>query len=329
MADFLSQLKSTTQSVADKLQSFDINQKIKSGVTGVVDAVRSDLTKGGYIGTQTSFPRVDVAPVSRSVGGKSPEETYTNNARFQGALIYPSEVKYYAMFTFSAYERLNLGTNNKKLPTVSIVLPMPSNLEESFRVGYDTPALGPLVGTAADKLRDMMGGGGSQTNGETSIVSTAQQVASLGIQKAVSGVSESLEGALRRATGITPNPHLATIFRNVELRSHSFSYVLTPASESELRRVKEIVKQLRTRMLPAMTQGSDIQFIFPDQCDITFGPNKTTPYKIKRCVLETLNVKYAPSGSPAFFKTGDPVEVHIEMSFKEMDAFTREDMEGI
>lgn len=39
-----------------------------------------------------------------------------------------------------------------------------------------------------------------------------------------------------------------------------------------------------------------------------------------------LSVNYSPNG-PAFFKTGDPVIVDISMTFKEMSAFTRLDVE--
>ena len=39
-----------------------------------------------------------------------------------------------------------------------------------------------------------------------------------------------------------------------------------------------------------------------------------------------LNVNYSPNG-PAFFKTGDPVIVDISMTFREMSAFTRLDVE--
>jgi hypothetical protein len=137
----------------------------------------------------------------------------------------------------------------------------------------------------------------------------------------MAGKAEAI-GAI--ALGVAPNPHLAVLFSNIGLRTHSFSYRFAPTSASELQTLKKIIQHLKTRMLPGM--DTSMLFTFPDVCDIEFGPNKDKPYKIKRCVMESINVNYTPMGSPAFFKTGDPVMVDIQMSFKETSVFTRVDL---
>jgi hypothetical protein len=82
-------------------------------------------------------------------------------------------------------------------------------------------------------------------------------------------------------------------------------------------------------MLPGMS-GHDMLFSFPDVVDIKFVTGKgQAPYTIKRCVMESLDVNYSPGGSPAFFKTGDPVMVELSMSFKEMSPFTRDDIPAV
>ena len=83
-------------------------------------------------------------------------------------------------------------------------------------------------------------------------------------------------------------------------------------------------------MLPRVSENTML-FSYPSTCDISFhnGDNKEVPYKIKRCVMKSLTVNYAPNGTPAFFKSGDPVMVEVSMSFMEMSPFTANDVDSI
>lgn len=333
MAEDVNQLFSNAKSVASKLSAQDIGGKINAGIKNVSSA----LNQAG-LSVKSEFTRTDLPFVNnrRVQGGKKPEVTrveYKKTSSFLGSLVYPGDMKYYTLFKFKKYQKIDVVATAKELPTISIVLPIPSNLNEAFNVEYDTPALGPVVGAAVEGIGNILrtvqdeGVGQAVDNISAAKLASAGKDAVLaGVLKGVSAVNETAGNIAAATVGIAPNPHLATIFRNIGMRTHSFSYRFAPNSETELRNIKNIIKELKQRMLPGLSKDNNILFTFPDLCDISFGPSKEKPYTIKTCVLESLNVNYAPSGTPAFFKTGDPVEVEINMTFKETKVFTREDV---
>lgn len=340
-------------------QNLDLGSKL--GLGGLKDVVSGGISKisgaaqGLFAGKipsfnlPTSFPKPDFkasgvsgipAPAAAAAAAQhraserayraSPEANkYTGPA---GALVYPANQKYYALFTFNQYERIVANKAPKEKTSISIVLPMPADLKEGFSVSYETPALGAVVGSVTDSV---LKGIRSAQGAETTQGSAAEKklgesvVAALGAG-AIKGLGKIGKGGeaaaiAQMASGLAPNPYLAVLFKNVELRTHDFQYRFAPRSLDELKIIKKIISELKRRMLPGMTKGSDMLFTFPDTCDITFGPNKEVPYKIKKCVMTSLAVNYSPNG-PAFFKTGDPVIVDIQMSFKEMSPFTRLDL---
>lgn len=328
--------------------------KLKDVVSGGISKV-SDAAKGLFGGrpplkTSTSFPaspdfrgapNAASAP-SAAAAHRMSERNYANSPEANkgyngpaGALIYPAGMKYYTLFTFNQYERITATSEPKEKTSISIVLPMPADLKEDHSIDYEEPALGTIVGSISDSviqgIRSAQGADSSQSlmsNEDKKATTMVAQAIGAGMIKGLAALpkgGESLSAVARASTGLAPNPYLAVIFKNVELRTHTFQYRFAPRSQEELNTLKKIIKELKIRMLPGLTKGSDVLFTFPDTCDISFGPNKEVPYKIKKCVMKSISVNYAPNG-PAFFKTGDPVIVDIQMTFREMIPFTREDL---
>lgn len=318
--------------VRAKMLVEDTKALISSGVDKVSSTVQG-IFSGASFSPKSLFEKKDFpGRASKASFETSPEASKPNLPA--GALFYPAVAKYYAMFVFNEYERIVANEAPREKTSVTIVLPMPANLNESFQVDYDTPALGPIIGSAADSVikmaRDLQDAPSTQgSNTEKTLGGTAAATVYAGttglLKKALGSAGETASQVASLATGVVPNPHLAVLFRNMNLREHTFSYKFSPQSSKELTQLKNIIKQLKTRMLPGMTKGSDMLFTFPDTCDISFGPNKEVPFKIKKCVMTSMSVNYAPDG-PAFFKTGDPVVVELQMTFKEMSPFTRRDM---
>lgn len=320
---------------------------ISSGVDKISGAAKGLFgVKVPSFNLPTSFPRSpDFGPTSASTAAqgsadmhRKSERAYANSPEAsrktfktpEGAtFVYPAEQKYYTLFTFNQYERIVPNEAPKEKTSISIVLPMPPDLKENFNVNYDDPSLGvygSVTDSAMKEIRTFLGVKDVPVDDKTlkgSIGAAAGAGLIRGIQQSKFG--ETGGAIARMVTGVAPNPYLALVFRDVSLREHTFQYRFSPRSEEELQVLKKIIKELKKRMLPGLTKGSDILFTFPDTCDISFGPNKDVPYKIKKCVMLSLNVNYSPNG-PAFFKTGDPVVVDIQMTFKEMSAFTRVDM---
>jgi hypothetical protein len=327
-------------------QNQTINAKtlVDNTVNTIKDGI-GKLSQAAQSGAQTAslkiksiFEKKDMqARTGTAKGGTTPEQSKADSKDTMmptGALTYPATMKYYTLFSFKKYQRGFALETPKDIPTVSIVLPIPSNLNETFGVDYDTPALGPIVGAVAGSTlagqRSAEEGGdfnsALQSASDTRFMSIAKDLggaAAIGVAQKASG--ETGKALASIAGGVAPNPHLAVVMRNIGLREHSFSYRFAPNSEAELKTVKNIIKQLKIRMLPGMTSGADALFTYPDMCDISFRQGTLESFKIKRCVLKNLSINYAPNG-PAFFRTGDPVVVEISMSFMEMSPFTRRDM---
>ena len=329
MPSAIDSIYSAGSSIADKVKSIDLRESVNAGVNKFSDAVQAKFPS---LSIKSLFSSGDLPANKQGSGGQSPAEAKSENQIFAGALAFPSAMKYYTKFTFYQYDKKVITYGTKDLPTVTIILPMPNDLHETFAVEYETPALGPVMGAAADSLIGALRGNASDVQtpksspGEVGLAG-GQAVVMNFIKdlkldpNSMAGKAEAI-GAM--ALGVAPNPHLAVLFSNIGLRTHSFSYRFAPTSASELQTLKKIIQHLKRRMLPGM--DTSMLFTFPDVCDIEFGPNKDKPYKIKRCVMENINVNYTPMGSPAFFKTGDPVMVDIQMSFKETSVFTRVDL---
>lgn len=310
----------------------NVADKIKSGVGSISEAAQS-AAGAASAKVKSFFKPNDVQGAAKSAAGTSPQAALESK-RPLGPLEYPAQMKYYTLFSFKEYARgLALSTPTDK-PTAQIILPVPSNLNETFGVDYDTPALGPIAGAVAGgTLAGLRQGQDYDGSAERTIAGMATGVLGAGAMGGVKAVAEKVSpGSGEKANaiasiaaGVAPNPHLAVVLRNIGLREHSFNYRLAPNSAAELAKVKEIIRQLKLRMLPGMTEGADMLFTYPDVCDISFATGTLESYKIKRCVLKNLTVNYAPNG-PAFFKSGDPVIVEIGMTFMEMSVFTRKDV---
>lgn len=324
-----SNLQGGLASLANKVSLNGLKDIANKGVEGLSKAAGGLFAKSPAAQIQTVFPTNGLPKIGPEKADPGPPPTLKSTVP-ASALTYPTDLKYFTMFKFATYQRILATDKPKEQYTATIVLPMPSNLNEVFTVGYDTAELG-LAGAGADQLirraREFQGASGGSVRGGADDVTmagiavgaiTAAGAAALG-QKSVA------KDVARIASGLTPNPYQAVIFNNVELRTHSFQYRFAPNSRAELETVKKIIKQLKKAMLPSFIKGSaDTAFSFPDTCEISFGPNKEVPYKFKKCVMTGMAVNYSPNG-PAFFKTGDPVIVDVSMSFKEIEPYTRRD----
>lgn len=344
-SDLVNSGYSQLKDIGSKVNLDSAKNLVSSGVDKISGAAKNLF--GGKVPSfnlPTSFKRSpDFGPTPASVAAQGSANVHRNLAGYAASpeatrkmfeapdiatYVYPANQKYYTLFTFNQYERIVPNQAPKEKTSISIVLPMPPELKENFNVRYAEPALG-IYGSVADStikgVRTALGDSNVPKDDKTlegSIVALAGAGAIKGIEK----IGGETGGAIARlATGVSPNPYLAVVFQDVQLREHTFQYRFSPRSLQELSTLKSIIKELKKRMLPGLTKGADLLFTFPDTCDISFGPDKRIPYEIKRCVMTNLSVNYSPNG-PAFFKTGDPVIVDIAMSFREMSVFTRADM---
>jgi hypothetical protein len=316
----------------------DISSAIKSKVSPNLADVKTSFPTKDIGGKENPLQKAKVQPVSK------PKETKTQNLKTLESLSYfPSAMKYYIGFKIYNKVAENVLAKFKKEKIVDIYLPMPTNLVDSNELTYDSANLGPLGGAGRNLLqtsRETFNGEVTFKNisniaskiGSDAITELGKTVVDLGAAVTLRGTGDVVGPVLRDAFRVSPNPFLATIFSNVNLRTHTFSYKFSPRSEDELFQLKEIVYNFRRAALPPSKNvgfsGSSYLLGFPYEVEIEFYPNKNVPYFFKPCVITSINFNYAPEGSPAFFKTGDPVAVEFTINLQELEVITREDVEN-
>jgi len=282
----------------------------------------------------SNFKGIPLPAVAATPTAEQPQETMRPDKK--GYLRFPLDIgDHFIQFAFSDFIRDNPIAKDKVKDPIFIQLPLSPSLSESYQANYKTQQLG-VLGTMADNiLKDYLSKGGApsaEAAGKslgTSFNAELQRQKDEGAKGAAGALvaqvaqnfAPEVAGAISKSLGATTNPNMAVLFENVSFRSHSFSFKLHPVNQKESEALRSIISAFRSRMLP----GKMGQFFlsYPNKCRITINPAQV--YPILDCVLESMSVNYAPNG-PAFFKgsLGNPVEVDIQLSFKEIVLFTRE-----
>jgi len=128
---------------------------------------------------------------------------------------------------------------------------------------------------------------------------------------------------LLKGQGVAINPQVQLLFKATALRTFQFEFLFTPTSQQEAQNIKKIIQTFKYHAAPEIGGGatnSDLFFKMPDTFNINFlykGRVNENVHKIDECVLETINVDYAPVGWSAF-DDGAPVQTRMTLQFKEL-----------
>jgi len=153
------------------------------------------------------------------------------------------------------------------------------------------------------------------------------------LANAISGISGSnaaLQAGIR--TGQLLNPHMAVAFTGVEFRNFQFSFQMMARNEAESAAITKIIKFFKKNMHPSIKDAATNRWLlYPKNFDIKLAaPTEGSlhMFEIKTCALTSMNVDYAGSGTPSFFRgSGAPVDIRMDLNFKELVWLTREDFE--
>jgi hypothetical protein len=125
------------------------------------------------------------------------------------------------------------------------------------------------------------------------------------------------------------NPMLEILFSTTAPRQFTFEVLMAPRSEQESVTMKNIIKAFRYHAAPEIqTATLGLTWIPPAEFDITFfnkGVENTNITRINTCVLERIEVDYAPtSGVYATFRNGHPVAARMSLGFRELEPVHKE-----
>jgi len=156
--------------------------------------------------------------------------------------------------------------------------------------------------------------------------SIASMYAGLQVSEAVSSVTGSylpnLRNQLLRGGSVALNNHLESFFNDVQMRSFTFEFQLSPKTPDEARTIQQIIKMFKFAGHPGIIGDSDSflssHFQYPEVFDIEIY-NEAQTHKILTCALTNMSTSYGgPTMNNTFYDLY-PVQVTLSLTFTELE----------
>jgi len=249
------------------------------------------------------------------------------------------------------------GTKDKAKKILgSVILQMPSNIQDGNAVDYGESKMNTLMGAAAGLIGSTIEGGGealaamvkgdkegyekavSNMTGEmkntvgtdSSIMDAAAQFANVKATSAAIGAlggNVSAADLLSRQTGQIFNPNMELLFNGPTLRSFNFSFKMTPRSPSEAQECKNIIRSFKSNMAPKTKNtgslgGSGMFLKTPNVFELRYKKgNGDHPFlhRFKQCFLTNVSVNYTGEGVYTTYDDATPISIQLDLSFKELE----------
>ena len=250
----------------------------------------------------------------------------------------------------SSLEDANSRISRKQKTKYYIELPIPQEVNDSNSVTWGEDKVNALELAALSVAQNAMKGGVGEAAVQTARVAvealnTGVSIPGLGsdtqdaIRAAISGAALSQLGSnvsaqsvIARSTGQILNNNLELLFAGVNLRSFPYSITFSPRSPKESRVVKSIIRSLKQSMAPKAGEFNETsQGIFlksPDVFQLDYlkdGRNHPFLNDFKLCALTGMTVNYTNAGTYASYEDGTPVNIRMNLTFKELNPIYNED----
>jgi hypothetical protein len=249
----------------------------------------------------------------------------------------------------NADTRIRNANKQKKLTKFNIELPMPQELQDSQSVTWGDDKINALELAGASIAGDLIekGGVGAINDGRKAI-----QILQAGVQ--IPNVTTETQNAIRaglagaainalggnvtpqsliaRTTGQILNNNLELLFQGVNLRTFPYSITFTPRTPKESDVVKKIIRALKMSMSAKAGEfNQNAQGLFvksPDLFQLQYlRDGKDHPFlnNFKLCALTGMNINYTNAGTYASYSDGTPVNIRMDVTFKEINPIYAED----
>lgn len=219
----------------------------------------------------------------------------------------------------------------------AIAIYMPDTAFHTSTHDYDTASLTTAMGDIGLAQRGVNSfGGGIDSLLENGNIAEAFKTAyaqggveQLGrIAEATGTVGGGFTDFALRSQGKALNPQVELLFRNTANRSFVFDFRFQPKTQQESDNIRNIIYLFRRYAAPDLAaEGEGAYFIPPGEFDIQYCfKQQENDYlgRISTCVLENIDVNYSSAGQYATFYDGAPVEINMQLRFKEVDIITRD-----
>ena len=249
------------------------------------------------------------------------------------------------------------GTKDKAKNNLgSIILQMPSNIQDGNAVDYGESKMNTLMGAAAGVIGAGIEGGGEIISGmlgkdkagveaakgkmsqqmknaigtDASVMDAASDFVSAKATSAALGAlgaNVSAAQLLARQTGQIFNPNMELLFNGPALRSFNFSFKMTPRSPEEAQECKNIIRSFKSNMAPKTKNtgslgGSGVFLKTPNVFELRYmkgGGEHPFLHKFKQCFFTNISVNYTGEGVYATYDDASPISMQLDLSFKELE----------
>ena len=271
----------------------------------------------------------------------------------EGYITTPGSRSRYVTGNYFGSDRAGRRTPDRlsKKPLINngtILLPIPSNLQDTNQVEYGSSSLNGLAATgvqAAEGIMMTQLGKKEDPFGvqqATAQVKKAKEsvVEGVGTEAAatnaltkflaakavnVFGANVTVNQLLARGNGEILNPNMELLFNGPTLRNFRFNFKLTPRNEKEAQQVKLIIRAFKRNMAP-QAQGGSLSsgnwFLkTPNVFKLRYrSGRKNHPFlnRFKQCFLENCSVNYTGEGVHTTYDDGTPVSMNLDLTFKEI-----------
>ena len=246
----------------------------------------------------------------------------------------------------------NLGSSDryqKEKPLFYVELPIPQDINDSNSVTWsdDNMNIFQLAGLSA--VRNFLTDTGASFEQATELMRSSipgellggdrkDQLISIISGKAIDALGNNLStnSVLGRSQGTILNSNLELLFNGVNLRSFPFSINFSPRNADEAKMVKYIIRAFKSSMAAKKRTeqpGQGGAFLgAPDIFSLEYRYKNTThPFlnSFKHCALTGMTVNYTQTGTYATYHDGTPVNLRMNLTFKELNPIYQEDYMGL
>jgi hypothetical protein len=231
------------------------------------------------------------------------------------------------------------GIRTIRRTTDTIALYMPDTLAFTHQQSYSDIALGgglpaATLAAGASAVQTLRSGQSGVDMAKAFAKNLTPYLANVALNK----LGPTGQYLFAAGAGMVQNPMLELLYSSPAFRTFRLDFVLYPRSQKEAQEVMGIINRLKFHQAPEIRKEFNGFFLVPpSEFDIKFmyngAANPNLP-EISTCVLESIDLDYAPNGFAAYevpgksFSTpggtGTPVAIRLGLQFKETEIMTKD-----
>lgn len=254
-------------------------------------------------------------------------------------------------FALRTSEQSVLAPENVKETIRTIILPMPSNIQDNNAADWVTGTMNPMVaGVAAGANAAVLSNNILGSLGQTFIDSFTALGAGVQTgegQKGVAAVTAAgavnallgqgtIDQFISRAQGTVFNQNVELLFNGVTMRpAFQFSFDIVPRSKSESDDVKEIIRTFKKNMTPKKgtpsNAGEGLFISAPNVFRLQYmsgGNQHPFLHRFKPCALTQMSVNYNGSSQYSTYPDATPVHMQLTLQFQELSPIYAEEYDN-